>query len=137
MPNQMMIVQYKNLDIHAYNPSDPALSALWKDLDQIQSVVYADVKSEAAPDVPMNDFFFAINESVPLPLLMKGLRIMANKSQRYIANEIGVPQTTISKWEQVSYQNTRYIPTKEEVSSYLICIDHTGLTHDRILEIYF
>ena len=135
MPNQMMIVQYKNGDIHAYNPTDPALTALWKNLDQIQSVVYADLKSEAAPDAPMNDFFFAIDESVPLPLFMKGLRIMANKSQRYIANEIGVPQTTISKWEQKS-TDIRYMPTKEDTSLFLMCVTDEWI-HDRILEIYF
>lgn len=136
MPNQIMIVQYKNGDIHAYNPTDPALANLWKDLEKIQSVVYADVKSEAAPDTPIQDFFFGIDEDVPLPLLMKGLRIMSGKSQKYVANQINVPQTTVSKWEQKS-TDIRYLPTKEEVSSYLICIDHTGWTHDRILEIYF
>tara|TARA_Y100000401_G_scaffold33531_2_gene24924 strand:- start:13441 stop:13851 length:411 start_codon:yes stop_codon:yes gene_type:complete len=136
MPNQMMIVQYKSGDIHAYNPEDPSLSTLWRQLEQIQSVVYAEMKSQAPQIAQEDDFFFCIDEDIPLPLLMKGLRIMHGRSQQYIADQMGIPQTTISKWERTSTAII-LMPTKEQVYTYLSCLGLSDRLKTRIVQTYF
>ena len=101
MPNQIMIVQYKDGRIHAHPKNSPDLISLWDQLDEIKSVVYADVKGDIAAPTPIEETnLFVVMGDIPFNKFCKGLRIWSGYSQQRMAEIMGTNQTVISQFER-------------------------------------
>lgn len=103
MPNQIMIVQYKDGRIHAHPKNSPDLISLWDHLEEIKSVVYADVQGDiAAPTSPILEEpnLFVVMGDIPFNKFCKGLRIWSGYSQQKMAEIMGTNQTIVSQFER-------------------------------------